>query len=94
VKERSLQVRTWKLVMPLDPTPENDDWFAELTQRAPFACVWCGLDYVDGLAAKYPDVVDYYLRDGKERLETAVAALTKIVTMRDAVAEGEHGARR
>jgi hypothetical protein len=85
VKERALRVRTWELVMPLDPTPENDEWFGELTRGAPFACVWCGLDYVDGLAAKYPEVIDYYLRDGKERLEAAVAALTKIITIRDQV---------
>ena len=85
VVARGLQVRTWYLVMPLDPTPENDDWFADLTKEAPFQCEWSGLDYVDGLASKYPEVIDYYLRDGKERLESAVAALASVIKLRSDV---------
>lgn len=74
-----LSVANWYLVLPLDPTPENIAWFDDLTTGAGFGVAWRGLIYVDGLAARYPDVIDYYLRDGKARLEAAVADLTSIL---------------
>lgn len=79
--EKNLKVGSWYLVLPLNPTPENSDWFDEFTEEAPFDCDWLGLDFVEGLAAKYPEVIDYYLRDGKERLEAAISDLTKIILL-------------
>ena len=58
----------------------------ELTEDASFPCAWRGLDFVDGLAAKYPDVIDYYLRDGKERLEETVARLLSIAGLKNPAA--------
>ena len=77
--ESGLSIANWYLVLPLDPTPENTEWFDDLTTGAAFGAAWRGLIYVDGLAAKYPDVIDYYLRDGRDRLEAAVSDLTSIV---------------
>ena len=77
--ETGLAIVNWYLVLPLDPTPENIEWFDELTTGAGFGAAWCGLIYLDGLAAKYPDVIDYYLRAGKDRLEAAMADLTRIL---------------
>jgi hypothetical protein len=54
------------------------EWFKKLIDGASFPCVWLGLDFVDGLAAKYPEVIDYYLRDGKDRLEATVQRLLSI----------------
>ena len=61
--EHGLDVRAWHLLMPLNPTKENLEWFDELTTDAPFPCDWRGRDYLDGLAAQFPDVVDYYLQE-------------------------------
>ncbi|HVL07331.1 MAG TPA: hypothetical protein VM388_15185 [Acidimicrobiales bacterium] len=77
--DSGLPITGWYLVLPLDPTPQNTEWFDELTTGSAFPTGWRGLIYVDGLAAKYPDVIDYYLRDGKDRLAAAVADLTAIV---------------
>jgi len=61
-------IRRWNLVVPLDPTSEDEVWFAELTAEAPFACQWLGKVFWDSEASKYPYVIDYFFRDGKERL--------------------------
>lgn len=45
--------------------------------------MWRGLDFVDGLAAKYPEVIDYYLRDGKDRLEATVQRLLSIAGLKN-----------
>jgi hypothetical protein len=72
-EDNSLSLVEWVLVMPENPSKEALKWFDdELTAGVTFSCSWKGLDYVDGLAARYPEVIDYYLRDGKERLEAAV----------------------
>lgn len=81
-----LTVLNWYLTLPEDPTTENLTWFNNLTSDAEFPCAWRGLAYIEGLAAKYPDVVDYYFRDGKERLEAKIQNLMTLVGM-DATAE-------
>lgn len=68
--ERQWTVRTWHLLLPLDPTPENDEWLADLNSADPFAAKWDGLPTFDNWAADYPQVVDYYFADGVRRLDT------------------------
>src|SRR5262249_16354536 len=84
--ENSITILAWYLVMPENPTKEQLEWFKELTEEATFPCAWRGLDFVDGLAAKYPDVIDYYLRDGKDRLEETVARLLSIAGLKNPAA--------
>jgi hypothetical protein len=76
--KNSITLSAWYLVMPENPTTGQLEWLGELTKGVGFPCIWRGLEYVDGLAAKYPEVVDYYLRDGKDRLETTVQRLLSI----------------
>ncbi len=76
-----LTVKDWFLTLPLNPTHENRKWLDELTIGAGFPCDWLGLDYLEGLAAKYPDVIDYYLHNGKERLEGAIKSLNDTIRM-------------
>jgi hypothetical protein len=64
-----LKVLEWYLTLPLDPTTENLDWLADLTAGHDLTVGWRGLNFLDGLAGTYPSVVDYYLHDGKERLQ-------------------------
>jgi hypothetical protein len=53
--------------MPLNPTNENLEWMESFTGDAGYPCHWRGLDFVDGLAAKYQDVIEYYLGDGRDK---------------------------
>ena len=85
-EENSITLSAWYLVMPENPTKEQLTWFEKLTEDASFPCVWRGLDFVDGLAAKYPDVIDYYFRDGKDRLEETVARLLSIAGLKNPAA--------
>lgn len=74
-KAKSLKVKAWYVVRPLNPTQPEIEWLAELTAGAGFACEWRGFSFCEGLVAKYPDVVDYYLFDGRERLQDVVRTL-------------------
>lgn len=65
---KRLQVTKWVLVMPWGPTPEADAWLQEITAQYGVKAVWAGLTFVDQLAAKYPDVTDYYLEGGNHRI--------------------------
>ena len=90
VAERNLNVVAWYAVRPENPTWNNIQWLETLTAGAGFPCAWQGLDFLEGLAAKYQDVIDYYLRDGKERLEQTIR---EFLTLAGAVKESESGDR-
>nr|WP_079082986.1 restriction endonuclease [Streptomyces antibioticus] len=83
IAEQGITVSVWNLVMPLDPTNENRAWLDGVTEGSPFDVDWLGLIFVDGLAAKYPDVIDYYTRDGKGRLLEVVTELARVMTASD-----------
>jgi hypothetical protein len=73
-------VTGWSLVVPMDPTSEDEGWFRQLTAQAPFPCDWKGQLFWDAEATKHAHVVDYYLRDGKARLEGRVRDLQHLLT--------------
>lgn len=73
-------IAEWKLTVPIDPTPDEQEWFEAMRSAAPFDCHWEGLPFWDGLAARHPYVIDYYLRDGRERIEKHAAALLDAVS--------------
>ncbi len=65
-------IEQWWVARPIDATLPDDAWLAELTKDAPFPCGWKGLTEIEALAAKYPDVIDYYFDGGRERLAEQV----------------------
>jgi hypothetical protein len=74
-----LHVTTWYLVTPWDPTPEAEAWLQGLGNRHGITAVWRGLTYVEQLAAKYPDIVDYYLHGGRNRIEETYKSVVALV---------------
>ena len=76
---RGLRVAEWYLTMPLNPTNENLEWLEGFTAGHGLLAQWRGLDFLEGLAADYPSVIDYYLRDGKDRLQAALESLTTVL---------------
>jgi hypothetical protein len=78
---KNLMVKEWLLTLPLNQTNENREWLADITREEQFPSDWRGLDYLEGLAAKYPDVVDYYLHNGRQRLEGATSSLNDTIRM-------------
>lgn len=74
-------VLAWRLALPMDPSKQAEKWFSELTRDAPFECEWKGQWFVDSLAARHPDVIDYFLRDGKARLERRLRDLRNVADL-------------
>lgn len=69
---QDLSVREWRLVTPWDPSPEAETWLQDLGYPE-LRKVWLGLTWADQQAAKYGDVVDYYLHGGRALVEQAHA---------------------
>jgi hypothetical protein len=72
-------VTGWSLVVPMDQTSEDEAWFRPLTAHAPFPCDWKGQLFWDSEATKHANVIDYWLRDGKGRLEGKVRDLQHLL---------------
>jgi hypothetical protein len=83
------EISSWSLVLPLDPTPANESWFDQVTVDAGFPCRWVGLNRLDLLAAQNPMVIDYYLRDGKDRLQQQTDLLAGVIARRADRTPGE-----
>lgn len=83
IEERGLPVPEWHLIMPLEPTHENREWLDRELKDADFNHFWHGLEYVDGLASDYPSAIDYYLRDGKDRLRSAMEDLAAAMALQE-----------
>lgn len=67
-------INSWNLVVPIDETPPQRDWFQDTIQtEADFPCRWHGTAFLDRLAAQHPEVIDYYLGNGRARLEAGIA---------------------
>jgi hypothetical protein len=73
-----LNVTAWHLVTPWDPTPEAETWLQGLTSGYSFTPVWHGLGHVEQLAARYQDIVDYYLHGGRSRIDEAYKAVAAL----------------
>lgn len=75
-----LTIVSWRLVMPWDPTPEQEHWARCLVHahKSEVDVVWHGQVFLDALAARYPDVIDYYLHGGRERQERLYKELVSL----------------
>ncbi|MFI5954934.1 hypothetical protein [Cryptosporangium sp. NPDC051539] len=85
--DQKYRIRNWYATMPLSRTNDYLDWLADTATEvgATFRCEWRGLAFLEGLASKYPEVIDYYLKDGKDRLDRSMTALIEILRQRDSI---------
>lgn len=67
------QVHSWSLVLPLEPTPQNEEWLQELTQGSEIEIRWIGRAMLDAWAADNPRLTDYFFGDGGRRLHELMA---------------------
>lgn len=74
-----LRVTEWYLTLPLDPTNDNLEWLSGFTAGHGITAEWRGLGFLEGLAGTYPALIDYYLRDGKDRLQAALESITTVL---------------
>jgi len=52
--------RTWTLVVPIDPTPEEQLWFDSLGAGRPAQLDWLGKTWLEEQLAKCPDIIRYF----------------------------------
>ncbi|GAC1382480.1 MAG: hypothetical protein NVSMB48_13130 [Marmoricola sp.] len=76
---QDLRVEEWHLVMPWDPSPEAELWLQDVAKDSGVTAIWRGLAYVEQLAAKFPDVTDYYLHGGAARIREAQAEVLTLM---------------
>lgn len=89
VREDNLVVRNWHLVLPLDPTDRDEPWLEGLFEDTGIRAYWKGLTHLEGWAADHRSVVDYYVFNGKERVETMVDRALRLAGLRRS--DGEAG---
>jgi hypothetical protein len=70
----------YKLVVPIDPTPDEQKWFDALTEGSPWEPRWLGQVFWDAQAALYPHVIDYFFAGGQEKVAKRVRALQSALT--------------
>jgi hypothetical protein len=80
-KKRNWTIDKWHLTLPLERTPENDEWLEKLEATSTFPCKWVGLAPIEGWAAEHSDIIDYYLEGGRERLQEEIAKWAAIARM-------------
>ena len=64
-----INITNWNLVTPYNPTPELYNWFNGLTKTYEFKAHWLGLDFIEGLACKYPEVCDYFINNRSDEFQ-------------------------
>lgn len=74
----SIKIRHWYLVLPLNPSKEELAWFNSYLRTRGVAGEWFGLTKLEGLAAAHQDVIDYYIHDGRQRLESSIQQLREL----------------
>lgn len=76
-------IQTWLLTLPLDPSRQEIGWLAKAADKlnVPFKVEWRPLPFLEGLATAYPEVIDYYLHDGQERLKGMITDLRGLASL-------------
>lgn len=81
----TLAPHTWSLVVPIDPNPQELEWFEGLQEKYAFSLRWLGLTWLDSQMAKFPAIPRYFLFDGDNE---AMRALREINQERAALSAG------
>ena len=67
----------WTLVVPIDPTPGELEWFRNLRKRCLFPIEWCGKTWLDEKLAAFPDIRRYFLEGAKDEVYQLLLELGK-----------------
>ena len=64
----NLSPARWTLVVPIDPTPGEAEWFRELGEKHCFPTEWRGITWLDENMSAFPDITRYYLEDARDEV--------------------------
>lgn len=68
----------WFLVVPIDPTPKELEWFDRLVEPYGFECVWLGKTWLDSEMAQKPEIARYYAHGDRYELSEFLGLLRGI----------------
>lgn len=69
----------WSLVVPIDPTSGEEQWFSGLVKNYGFHSNWLGDSFWNSEAAKYPFVLEYFFENGKQVVQNRVRTLAELL---------------
>ena len=79
----------WTLVVPIDPTPNEEIWFHKLATKYSFPIRWLGKTWLDGKMSEFPDIRRYFLEGAKDEVYSLLAELrqeqARVTDVHDAV---------
>ena len=79
----------WTLVVPIDPTPNEDDWFRQLGKDYGLPMEWLGKTWLDEKMSAFPDIRRYFLEGAKDEVYRLLKELreeqARITDIHDAV---------
>ena len=78
----------WCLVVPIDPTPGELEWFERFMEGYDFKCSWLGKTWLDREMADKPAIARYYAHDGRYALSDLLDVLRAINAKPPPVEEG------
>ena len=61
--------RSWTLVVPIDPTPEERQWFDSLGTGLTVRLEWLGKNWLKAQLAQFPEIIRYFSSAEKEVVE-------------------------
>ena len=64
----TLDPARWSLVVPIDPTPDEDRWFRKLGRKYSFPIAWFGKTWLDEKMSAFPDIRRYFLEGAKDEV--------------------------
>ena len=73
----SLGPEQWTLVVPIDPTPDEDKWFRKLGKDYSFPIKWYGKTWLDEKMSTFPDIRRYYLEGTSDEVVRLLLELQK-----------------
>ena len=74
-KAARLNPLQWTLVVPIDPTAGELEWFDKLRKRYRFQLRWCGKTWLDEKMSECPDIRSYVLEDETARINAKLVEL-------------------
>ncbi|MGQ4437466.1 hypothetical protein [Streptomyces sp. SAS_260] len=86
-----LQPVTWDLIVPIDPTPGELEWFEKLRTQYPFRLEWRDATWIESRLTEHPQVRRFYFADALAETEEL---LRQLVPERGPIANADEALHR
>jgi hypothetical protein len=67
----------WHLVVPINHSPAELEWFQKVAKKYSFPCDWLDRDWLDGHMANHPELPRYYIEGSSDEIVAALRELNR-----------------